>query len=79
MSGFVISISWGIFVCGLIELPKVSPHTDNYNSLLFFIILGGICGPGMTCLLIINAYLRHLENKKLKSSPLLPEPAYIIV
>ena len=79
MSGFVICISWGIFVCGLIELPKVSPHTENYNSVLFFIILGGICGPGMTCLIIINVYLRHLEEKRIQRNPLLPEAAYVVV
>lgn len=79
MSGLVISICWGVFVYGLVMLSKMTPHTDEYNSLLILVIFTGILGPGLTCLLIINAYLRHREEQSKKQRPLLPEAVYVIV
>jgi hypothetical protein len=77
MSGLVITICWGLFIFGLVELPRQQPHTDDYNSLLILVVFSGILGPGMTGLIIINACWKQRRQEKNKS--LLSERVYIVV
>ena len=77
MSGLVITICWGLFIFGLVELPRQQPHTEDYNTLLILVVCSGILGPGMTGLIIINACWKQRRQEKNKS--LLSERVYIVV
>ena len=77
MSGLVITICWGLFIFGLVELPRQQPHTDDYNSLLILVVFSGILGPGLTGLIIINACWKQRRQEKNKS--LLSDRVYIVV
>ena len=77
MSGLVITICWGLFIFGLVELPRQQPHTYDYNSLLILVVFSGILGPGLTGLIIINACWKQRRQEKNKS--LLSDRVYIVV
>jgi len=78
MSGLGITICWGLFIFGLVELPRQDPHTDDYNSLLVLIVFSGILGPGLTGLIIINSCWKQRRQEK-KEKSLLSDRVYIVV
>jgi len=80
MSGFIVSLSWGAFLYGLYSLPKLTPHTEDYNCALTIVVCTGILGPGVTLLVLFSACWRSYRQER-KQEPLLPPdplPVYIV-